>query len=67
MNKPTKISLWTIGSLMAVVIILSLLMVFSDRVINRESIKTKIQDEISQALNGKVEFQHLARILFPKT
>jgi len=66
MNKPTKISLWTIGSLMAVVIILSLLIVFSDRVINRESIKNKIQDEISQALNGKVEFHHLAVSFFPR-
>ena len=66
MNKPTKISLWAIGSLMAVVIFLSVLMAFADRVINRESIKNKIQDEISQALNGKVEFQHLDVSFFPK-
>ena len=51
---------------MAVVIFLFVLMVLSDRVINRESIKNKIQAEISQALNGKVEFQHLDVSFFPK-
>jgi hypothetical protein len=34
--------------------------------INRESIKNKIQNEISQALNAKVEFQHLDVSFFPK-
>jgi hypothetical protein len=66
MNKPAKISLWTIGSLMALVIFLSVLMVLSAWVINRESIKNKIQAEISQALNGKVEFQRLDVSFFPK-
>jgi len=66
MNKPAKISLWTIGSLMAVVIFLFVLMVLSARVINHESIKKKIQAEISQALNGKVDFQHLDVSFFPK-
>jgi len=66
MNKPTKIFLWTIGSLMAVVIFLSVLLALSARMINRESIKNKIQAEISQALNGKVEFQRLDVSFFPK-
>ncbi len=66
MNKPTKIFLWTIGSLMAVVIFLSVLMVLSARIIHRESIKNKIQAEISQALNGQVEFQRLDVSFFPK-
>ncbi len=43
MNKPAKISLWTIGSLMAVVIFLFVLMVLAARVINHESIKKKFR------------------------
>jgi hypothetical protein len=66
MNKPTKIFLWTIGTLMAVVIFLFVLMVLSARVINRESIKNRIQTEISQTLNVKVEFQNLDISFFPK-
>lgn len=66
MNKPTKKFLWIIGSLVAVVMFLFVLMMLSDRLINHESIKNKIQAEISQALNGKVEFEHLDVSFFPK-
>lgn len=66
MTKLKKISLWIIGCCVILVVLLSALVLLSDKFINQEAIINRIQTEASQAINGRVELQRLALSFFPQ-
>jgi len=61
-----KILFWTTLCFIFCVTVLFILMAFSDKLINRESIVKKIQFRASEAINGSVTFQRLHVSFFPR-
>ena len=66
MPKLKKISLWIIGCCVILIVLLSVLVLLSDKFINQEATINRIQTEASQAINGRVELQRLALSFFPQ-
>lgn len=66
MTKLKKISLWIIGCCVILVVLLSVLVLLSDKFINHEATINRIQTEASRAINGRVELQRLALSFFPQ-
>lgn len=65
-TKLKKTTLWIIGFCVILVFLLSVLVLLSDKFINQEAIINRIQDEASQAINGRVELRRLTLSFFPQ-
>jgi hypothetical protein len=66
MIKLKKKSLWIIGFIVVLVIVLSTGILLSNRIINQESVRNRIRSEASRAIAGNVEFQRINVSFFPQ-
>ncbi|MBW1753646.1 MAG: hypothetical protein JRJ46_11235, partial [Deltaproteobacteria bacterium] len=66
MTKLKKISLWTIGCLVVLVLFLSALTLITNKLINQKPIIEKFEAKASRAVNSEVTFQRLDVSFFPQ-